>query len=199
VKVIGLDLSLTCTGVAVATEDGAVTDRITSTPARRVPKGDPLLTIPERALRLDGIVDEIVDHARGADLVVVEAPAYDSKSPHTHERSGLWWLVVWRLWARNVTVVEVTTGGVKRYATGRGGASKDDVLSAVIRRYPHVDVNGNDEADALILAAMGARHLGHPLERPVPGRPLFPGSPLPKVCLAAMDAVHWPDREAIPA
>jgi hypothetical protein len=34
-KVIGLDLSLTSTGVAVATQDGAVTDRITSKP---VPK-----------------------------------------------------------------------------------------------------------------------------------------------------------------
>jgi hypothetical protein len=33
-KVVGLDLSLTCTGVAVATQDGAITDRITSSPAR---------------------------------------------------------------------------------------------------------------------------------------------------------------------
>ena len=54
------------------------------------------------------------------------------------------------------------------YATGKDNAGKDAVLAAVVRRYPDVDVTGNDEADALVMAAMGARLLGHPLEDSLP-------------------------------
>jgi crossover junction endodeoxyribonuclease RuvC len=105
-------------------------------------------------------------------------------------RAGFWWLVAWRLWVRGYTVVEVPPATRTRYATGRGNASKDDVLSAVIRRYPHVDVNGNDEADSLVLAAMGMRHLGRPIE-PLLGR----ACALPQTHLAAMDAVTWPNPD----
>ena len=70
-----------------------------------------------------------------------------------------------------------------KYGTGKGNAAKDAVLAAVIRRYPAVDVTGNDEADALILAAMGARHLGIPLEL----------SPVPGPCLDALLKVRWPE------
>jgi crossover junction endodeoxyribonuclease RuvC len=198
-KVVGLDLSLTCTGVAVATQDGAITDRITSSPARTVRKGDPPLTLQERAERLRRICHQIRGHITYADLVIIEGPSYGSDTPYMHDRSGLWWLVVADLRNLGYTVVEVAPKCRIRYALGKGAGSKDDVLSAVIRRYPHVDVNGNDEADALILAAMGARFLRHPLERPVPGRPLFPGSPLPKTCLAAMDAVTWPNPDRVSA
>jgi crossover junction endodeoxyribonuclease RuvC len=196
-KVVGLDLSLTCTGVAVVTQDGAITDRITSQPARKVGKGDPPLTLAERADRLDKLVPQITGYCTAADLVVIEGPSYRSTTP-SHDRSGLWWLVVDFL-IPHTPVVEVTPSSRMKYATGKGQIDKDLVLSAVIRRYPHVDVNGNDEADALILAAMGARFLRHPLERPVPGRPLFPGSPLPKTCLAAMDAVTWPNPDRVSA
>ena len=34
----------------------------------------------------------------------------------------------------------------------------------LVRRYPHVDVTGNDEADALVLAAIAARLDGHPVD-----------------------------------
>jgi crossover junction endodeoxyribonuclease RuvC len=55
------------------------------------------------------------------------------------------------------------------------------VLAAVVRRYPHTDVTGNDLADALVLAAMGARRLGFPIE-----------TSLPVANLAAMTKISWP-------
>ena len=87
-------------------------------------------------------------------------------------------------------VVEVPPTVVKKYATGKGGgpdSSKDQVLAAVIRRYPAVDVTGNDEADALVLAAMGARWAGHPID-----------DPLPVLQTTAMAKVAWPDHEEVP-
>jgi crossover junction endodeoxyribonuclease RuvC len=185
IKVVGLDLSLTSTGVAVATQDGAITDRIISKPT-------PKATLADRAVRIGLITARVVDFVRGADLVVIESPTYATSTGSQHDRSGLWWLVVNRLIAGTMPVVEISPTTRCRYATGRGNASKDDVLSAVIRRYPHVDVNGNDEADSLVLAAMGARHLGHPLETATGG--VLPRE-MPRTHLAAMDAVAWPNPD----
>jgi crossover junction endodeoxyribonuclease RuvC len=185
-KVVGLDLSLTSTGVAVATPNGAITDRITTKPV-------PNATLRERRDRLRRLVSPIRTYITDADLVVIEGPSYGSTTPHQHDRAGLWWLVIDCVMRADVQVVEVPPSTRMRYATGRGNASKDDVLTAVIRRYPNVDVNGNDEADALILAAMGARHLGHPLESRLQDHlPCLPASHL-----AAMDAVHWPNPDRI--
>jgi crossover junction endodeoxyribonuclease RuvC len=179
--VIGLDLSLTGTGIA---SSAGWVGTITS-------KGKADATLDHRHSRLHNLRLDIAlhipsGHTRPA-LIVVEAPAYDSRTGHQHDRSGLWWLVV--DWLSNseladgwgYRVVEITTGGVKKYATGKGNASKDQVLAAVVRRYPTIEVRNNNEADALVLAAMGARALGHPIDD------------LPKLNLEAMAAVAWPE------
>jgi crossover junction endodeoxyribonuclease RuvC len=56
------------------------------------------------------------------------------------------------------------------------------VLLAVARRFPDYDVRNNNEADALVLAAMGFDHLGQPLvQMPAPHR-------------AALAAAQWPNH-----
>jgi crossover junction endodeoxyribonuclease RuvC len=183
--VIGLDLSLTSTGVAtILTGDG----RVHCTVRRITSKGRQGASLPERYKRLNQLEHAVwaaVQDAHKTDpdqppLVVVEAPSFGSQNGHMHDRSGLWWLVVAQV-ARWYDLAEVAPGSLKKYATGKGNAGKDAVLAAVIRRYPAIDVTGNDEADALVLAAMGARHLGHPVEES-----------LPPAHLAAMGAVKWP-------
>lgn len=177
-KVVGLDLSLTSTGLAVIINDAAAVARHTS------PTAGPTPTARHR--RLMRITDEIHDWATGSDLVVLEGPSYGSTTPHAHDRSGLWWLVVHRILDAGLPLAVVPPATRARYATGKGSASKDAVLVAVVRRYPEVNVTGNDEADALVLAAMGARHLGHPIDNP------------PKLCLTAMDGAVWPSETEEP-
>ena len=65
-------------------------------------------------------------------------------------------------------VAEVAPALLKKYATGKGNAAKDEVLASVVRRYPQVDISGNDISDALVLAAMGARQLRTPIETSMP-------------------------------
>lgn len=179
--VVGIDPSLTGTGIAIIdTEDRLVVDTLTIT-SKPCPD-----TIEGRVQRQARICRQLLDHTLGdqswpPDLAVIEAPAYDSRTGRQHDRSGLWWRIIDRLLEHHVPVVEVTTGGVKKYATGKGNASKDTVLLHVARRYPHVDVQNNNEADALVLAAMGARALGHPVDE------------MPKAHTAALDAVKWPE------
>lgn len=195
--VVGLDLSLTSTGVARIDTDAETVklDTVTSKPAKNLGRHGGVLppTLDQRHGRLHNLRREIGLCAHDADLIVVEGPSYGSKTGQQHDRSGLWWLVV--DWLSNepgnggwgISVVEVPPANRIKYATGKGRADKDAVLAAVIRRYPDVVVGGNDEADALVLAAMGARHLGHPIEPSQPG--CVRGLPLTH--LAAMDHVNW--------
>lgn len=185
-SVVGIDLSLTSTGVAVVNHKGAtavqrVRSKAPSTP-RNAKTGKPEpATLEQRHERLQSIWRKVVQLARWAELVVVEQPAFSAQGGQHHDRSGLWWDVVHELLNLGVPLVEVTPGAVKKYATGKGNAGKDDVLAAVVRRYAAVaEVGNNDEADALVLAAMGARHLGFPLEESLPTKHL-----------EALEAVRW--------
>ena len=178
-RILAIDPSLTATGAALVDTSDILAPEvwtITSKPPR-------VDTIHARLSRIDEIVYRLTC-LDDIGLVVVEAPAYDSRRGKQHDRSGLWWAVVTGYANRATPVVEVTTGGIKRYATGKGNASKDAVLLAVARRFAHVDVTDNNQADALVLAAMAADHYGSPL------------ADMPKTHRVALDAVHWPKEIA---
>lgn len=165
--IVGIDPSLTSTGVAVIDTSDVLdvhTATITSAPSGPSPL--------ERLTRISGLVDGVIAAAGPAlDInttaprrVVIEAPAYSSRSGSQHDRSGLWWVLVDFARASGALLLEVPPTTRAKYAAGRGNAGKDEVLLAVERRYPHVGIAGNDQADALALAAIGARLAGCPIE-----------------------------------
>lgn len=180
--IVGVDLSLTSTGIARIEAVQAVLpaypaeDPPRTVPGHRVniarvqskPPPTSRVTLASRSLRLRKIAGEVFGYCTGADLVVIEGPSYASDSGAAHDRAGLWWMVVGRLTGQGYNVVEVPPTVLKTYATGKGNAPKDAVLAAVVRRYPQVDVDQNDVADALVLAAMGARFIGQPIEPDLP-------------------------------
>jgi crossover junction endodeoxyribonuclease RuvC len=178
--VVGIDLSLTSTGLAMVNTTG-IEPHVQIT--RVASSGTKTATLVERQLRLVSIGTQVVGFAHGytPDLVVIEAPSFASKYGHPHDRSGLWWLVVNSLLAQGYPVAQAPPKCRAKYATGNGNAGKDDVLTDVVRRYPEVPISKNDEADALVLASMGARHLGRPLE-----------ASLPQTHLAGLNGVEWP-------
>jgi crossover junction endodeoxyribonuclease RuvC len=169
--VVGIDPSLTATGLSVVVCDsGYVATQRLATKLRGHE-------------RLDWIVNNVGVWLIGArpDLAVIEGPSYGSTGSTYHQLAGLWWLVAHKVHSARVPYAIVTPQQRAKYATGKGGAAKDAVLLAVAKRYPDVEVESNDEADALLCAAMGARHLGRPIDD------------LPQTHLAAMDAVGWPE------
>lgn len=162
--VVGLDLSLTGTGVAHFTDNGFETHLIKSKGA----KGD---SLAERTRRLQKIKRDVLLLVPMGSLVVIEQPAYSQTGGSHHDRSGLWWLIVDGLDTHysavldnHHSVVEIAPGTLKKFATGKGNAGKDEMLAAAIRRYPAAEVVDNNVADAVHLAAMGARYLGLPQE-----------------------------------
>jgi hypothetical protein len=183
-RVVGLDLSLSATGIA-SNLGWVHTVASEPPPTPRDPRtGKPTpATLDQRRERLAAIAVEVISMCTSADLVVIEGPSYASSGSGTWDRAGLWWLVVHGLLAQQHTVALVPPSNRMKYATGKGRIAKEAVFAAVIRRYPDVEVSNNNEADAWVLAAMGARSLGHPVEQS-----------LPLAHLEAMDKVTWPEQ-----
>ena len=165
-SVVGLDLSLTSTGIAAyRPEHGYSTTRVHSTGK----KSDTWAQRRDRLAILVGEIATTVDCFRS--LILVEAPSYASAGAGTHDRSGLWWWVYNALHEMNCTIIPVAPSQRMKYATGVGGgpkASKDAVLAAAVKRYPDIDITGNDVADAVLLMAIGMRLLGQPIETSLP-------------------------------
>lgn len=191
-RLIALDLSLSSTGVAcldltpqpLGPQDVTLaTQRVTSKPPTPPARGQQP-TLDQTSTRLRKLAGQITQLCVGADLVLVEGPSYGSSGAGTWDRAGLWWLVVGRLTGAGLQVVVIPPSSVKTYAVGKGngpGTDKDHVLAAVVLRYQHlVTVTGNDEADAVVMAAMAARWIGQPIE-----------DTLPKTHTRALSGVRW--------
>lgn len=171
VTVVGLDLSLTATGLASSDGWCALLGEAKVT----------TLALVERTLAIDRLAMEILKLTGEPDLAVVEAPAFSKSHGGSSERAALRHVVVRSLHHRGVPVVEVKPNVVKLYMTGKGSAGKGDMLEAVIRRLPHYATQGDDNlADAVALAAMGMDHLGVPMVK------------VPEQHRRALASVDWP-------
>ena len=160
-RVIGLDLSLKSTGVAGDTW----TEKIVTGDRRGHD-------------RLQYLRDAVTDYTRHADLVVIEGLSFGSYDTD-RAGAGLSWIVRHDLWRRGTGYGLVPPSNRMKYATGKGQANKEAVLLAVARLFPWF-AGGNDEADALVLAAMGYDRAGSPLVR------------LPETHRRALTGSYWP-------
>lgn len=158
-RVLGVDPSLTGTGVAWVESGGRVGTRLISTQAP--PKGT--ATVRSRYDRLGRIVGGVSGELLRTDLLAVEAPSYGSVGGSKHDRSGLWWLIVDRAFRLGVPVVEISPRTRALYATGDGGADKSEVVRHV-KEWRKLSSYNDNEVDAAVLAAMGARWLGLPID-----------------------------------
>ena len=194
VRLVGLDLSLTSTGIARLTLDsttGEVAGTSTDVVGWSLDNDAPL---PIRARRVREVAGDVSRAIGGVlahvDLVVVEGASFGSNRPGASELHGLRWAVLARLAAHEVPVVEVAPATLKLYAAFDGRASKTLVVQAIRRHYgdrfdiPLRKSDGQqDVADAIALVAMAARSVGHPIDLDHPTRD------------RAMRSPRWANRE----
>jgi crossover junction endodeoxyribonuclease RuvC len=165
--IIAIDPSLTATGVAVLSpwEADPFWRVKTIRSAAPVAPPDPALA---QIKRMERIVQElrlwITTSIVRPTFGVIESPAFSKNGGMSHERAGLWWMLYQSLAGYEIPVITVKPNLRSKYATGNGNAGKDEVLLAASRRYPGVPMTNNNEADAVVLAAMGARLMGHPID-----------------------------------
>jgi crossover junction endodeoxyribonuclease RuvC len=173
VIIIGLDTSLTATGVAVLQPEPVPQCAVYTIAVKPTTESSPEAAELRRMRSIVARIDAL-DSGPGPSLVAMEGPSLASRNGKAHERAGLWWLVyehVTEVWQVPVVVIRPTARA--KYATGSGNAGKDQVMLAAARRYPDFPITNNNEADAVILAAMGARLLGAPIDR-LPAKHLEP-------------------------
>lgn len=158
--VIGLDLSLTGTGIAALDIDTG-----TLATAVHASASPGIASLGAHVNRHRELVDGIVSQILSADpvLVVVEGLQFSvrEKDSSLTRRGFLWWAVVEELCRGGAPVVEVAPQLIKKLATGRGNASKSEVVAAYAVAWPDAARGPNieDRADAAFAAALGAARL----------------------------------------
>jgi crossover junction endodeoxyribonuclease RuvC len=170
-SVVGIDPSLTSTGLARIFPNGdAYTDHY-----GYGLKQDAALTL--RGKRIRDVVNYVLNTwVHDDDLVVIESRFGTANS--ALDLTGLWWAIVNGLQRRDVPVATFAPNSRAKYATGVGKNDKAGVAVAMSRMFPDVEITCSDEADALVLAHVGAAHLGFSVP--------------PAKCPEAAAAAKWP-------
>lgn len=150
--ILGLDTSLTATGVAkIFTSNGTYVTRTLKPPTKMLGHE-----------RLAWIMGELDAMTSGVDVAAMEAPAYGAKGDAYHQLAGVWWMVAHHLWSKGIPTVSVAVDTLKLYAAGKGGVDKDQMMLRIGRAFEDFE-GDNNAADALWLAQMAADHYGVPL------------------------------------
>lgn len=165
-RVLGVDPSLTCTGIALVETgpyvEGCLPVRWEIARARW--REDAPSDIEAERRRIRYMLREVLAIApEQLDLSVVEGPAPHAKfRGKPDEMGGLRWMLIDQLLARGpVVVIDPMTRAL--LATGYGRSSKDAVLAQVRADFPGVHVPDHNVADAVTLAGAGAAQLGFPV------------------------------------
>ncbi len=150
-KVLGLDLSLTGTGVA-AIEDGKLlsSSLIRSKPSGPRPK--------DETKRILGIVEEItkkIDEFE-PELVVIEGLAFMARnSTALVQLAGLNYLIRSLLYSRDIKFLIVAPSTLKKFITGKGNSQKDVMMLETYKQYG-ISLLDDNLVDAHGLAQVGS-------------------------------------------
>lgn len=148
-RIVAFDFSLTATGFATPEGSGVLT-----------PPKDRAAGVP----RLQWLRAAVLKLAVSADLVVIEGYAWGAKGSSVISLGELGGVVRVALADSGFTYVEVNPSTVKKFATGKGNAKKDEMLAASIRKLGY-EGHDHNEADALWLRTMACSWYGVELER----------------------------------
>ena len=150
--IIGLDLSLTATGMVVVVDNGRPSSTVIEPKALR---GIERMRWVVREIRNRGVIRP----DRMSQLILIEGFSFGSKGQAIFEIAGLGYLVRDFLYELAVPYVVVAPGQVKKFATGRGNVNKNIVLREVWKRW-QFDAADDNVADAFVLMKIGQCLLG---------------------------------------
>lgn len=175
-NVVGLDLSLTSTGIAYFDpfSERWITESFTSKH-----KG---------MARLYDIRSWVEGRIPPDALVVVEGYSFSSRNSHAHALGELGGVIRLHFWEQGIPYVNVPPTSRAKFATGKGNAGKSEVVSAVSARtgLTWSGKGADDECDAWILQEMGLTHLNAARFE------------WPAINLSALDKVEWETEQGEP-
>lgn len=164
-NLMGLDLSLTSTGVSVNEETSIISTKF------------------KAAQRLFVMTQEIINIVKTNKIkcVIIEGYSFASRNSQAHSIGELGGCVRMRLHEAGIPYVEVPPKCRAKFATGKGNASKGEVISAISAKTGIIfsGASGNDECDAWVLEQMAFAKLG------------LSKWPWTKEQLSALDSIDW--------
>jgi Holliday junction resolvasome RuvABC endonuclease subunit len=145
-NILGVDLSLTSTGISANGKTGTITTSA---------KGPERLSIISLAV-LDAVIDNSIQ------LVAIEGYSFASRNSQAHSIGELGGVVRTRLWERNIPYVDIPPTCRAKFATGRGNAAKTEVMSSISAKTGLVfsGKGADDMCDAWILEEMCRTRIG---------------------------------------
>jgi crossover junction endodeoxyribonuclease RuvC len=152
--IIGLDPGLGCTGWGLIMADGNRLRHVANGQVRT----DPKQSLPERLLRLDAALGEVIE-AHRPDAAAVEEVFLNENPQSTLKLGQARGVVLLAAARRGLAVGEYAPRLVKKAVVGTGGAEKVQVHAMVQRLLPGARIAGADAADALAVAITHAHHL----------------------------------------
>ena len=153
-SILALDLSLTACGWCLNGDSGVIATR-------------------QRGWeRIAEITQAIFCKTFGVDVCCVEGYAFGAKGQAVYQLAELGGIVRFWLYQHHLSVVEVTPSTLKKFATDRGNANKDQVLAAAIRQF-YFKGDNNNAADAHIMWAMAREAYGGPIAKVPASRAAF--------------------------
>jgi crossover junction endodeoxyribonuclease RuvC len=160
-RIVSLDLSLCATGFACSDgRSGALEPKSLRGMAR-------VTWILDR-------IDALTEHA---DITVVEGYAFGAKGSAVFDIAELGGVVRFHLYDHKRAYCDVPPACLKKFATGKGNAKKEDVLVAAVKQLGYAGSNHN-VSDALFLLEMARAH--------------YTGTAKNQVQREAIGKVQWP-------
>jgi len=155
IKSLGLDLSLTGTGLVIL-EDGKIVEQ-------KLIKSKPVGDLPINELkRIQKIVSDIGDIIKDQqiDVSVIEGMAFGIRNATSLvQLSALNYFTRALLLERNIPFIIVAPTSLKKFITSNGAAKKDEMLLSTFKRYG-VTILDDNICDAYGLAQVGLALLG---------------------------------------
>ena len=164
-NLMGLDLSLTSTGYSCGDVNGVIASKFTGV---------------ERLIEIsENIIKTILN--LNVDIVLIEGYSFASRSGQAFSIGELGGVVRVAIKKIDKPYIEIPPTCRAKFATGRGNASKNEVISAISARTGIVWGNpgADDKCDAWILEQMGLSYLGLSEHK------------WPDVNLSALEKVDW--------
>ena len=170
-KTMGIDPSLTSTGISINGKTSTIKTKLYGVP------------------RLDFISGSILQltQLNKIDCVAIEGYSFASKNSQAHSIGELGGVIRFRLWQLGISIIEIPPTSRAKFATGRGNASKGEVISAISAKTGIIfaGAGGNDECDAWIIEEMLRYKIGQST------------TDWPKISTEALDRIDWAQLERI--
>lgn len=170
-RTLGIDPSLTSTGLSHLGKTELIITKLNG-PAR--------LSYISKA-----IVAKIKDCA--IECVAIEGYSFASRNSQAHSIGELGGVIRLGIWELNIPVIEIPPTSRAKFATGKGNASKGEVISAISARTGIIFAGGggNDECDAWVIEEMLRTKIG------------LPSFDWPKTSIESLDKIDWSPLEGI--